>query len=212
MNRPGTFPVTDSSYPVRPSRVDADESNNTDRSPKGQAQIAGAPAPASPGRPGVPRRITAASGASSLLSEDQRQAPASPGGSSLRQAHERSPTTPITPSFASRHAQAHPLAHERSHSLGQEHAGPVHAAPHAVPVKQASGSSAGGVPLRTKRGPKGEQKLRVLVVEDDMINSQILQKRLKMDKHSVIVASNGQEGVDALKKDWDVDAVLMDIQ
>lgn len=81
-----------------------------------------------------------------------------------------------------------------------------------MPVKQASGSSAGGVPLRTKRGPKGEQKLRVLVVEDDMINSQILQKRLKMDKHSVIVASNGQEGVDALKKDWDVDAVLMDIQ
>jgi CheY-like chemotaxis protein len=51
-----------------------------------------------------------------------------------------------------------------------------------------------------------------MVVEDDMINSQILQKRLKMDKHSVLVASNGQEAVDALRKDWDVDAVLMDIQ
>ena len=66
--------------------------------------------------------------------------------------------------------------------------------------------------LRDKRGPKGEQKLKVLVVEDDMINSQILQRRLRMDKHSVIAVTNGQEAVDAIKSDWDIDAVLMDIQ
>ena len=54
----------------------------------------------------------------------------------------------------------------------------------------------------------GKQKLRILVVEDDEINSRILQKRLRMDKHFVIAVSNGQEGVDALTSDWDVDAVF----
>ena len=66
--------------------------------------------------------------------------------------------------------------------------------------------------MREKTGPKGEQKLRVLVVEDDAINSQILQKRLRMDKHSAMAVNNGQEAVDLLSKDWDIDAVLMDIQ
>ncbi|WOO79622.1 Phytochrome-like protein cph1 [Vanrija pseudolonga] len=67
-------------------------------------------------------------------------------------------------------------------------------------------------PTRSKRGPKGNQQLRVLVVEDDLINSQILQRRLRMDKHTVIAVENGQQAVDALRADWDIDAVLMDIQ
>jgi signal transduction histidine kinase len=182
MNRPGTFPVTDSSYPVRPSKVDADEQDPSPKSTSVSGHVAALP---SPGRPGPSRRITAAS-------EESR--------------HERSPTTPLSSTFASRHAQTHPL-HARAHSAGHELA-----AEPPTPVKQGSGSSAAPVPTRSKRGPKGEQRLRVMVVEDDMINSQILQKRLKMDKHSVLVASNGQEAVDALRKDWDVDAVLMDIQ
>jgi CheY-like chemotaxis protein len=52
----------------------------------------------------------------------------------------------------------------------------------------------------------------VLVVEDDAINSQILQKRLRMDKHTAIPVTNGQEAVDFLRSDWDIDVVLMDIQ
>jgi CheY-like chemotaxis protein len=56
------------------------------------------------------------------------------------------------------------------------------------------------------------RKLRILVVEDDAINSQILQKRLKMDKHITTAVPNGQEAVDVLAKDWEFDAVLMDIQ
>jgi CheY-like chemotaxis protein len=52
----------------------------------------------------------------------------------------------------------------------------------------------------------------VLVVEDDAINSQILQKRLKMDKHTPKAVTNGQEAVDCLDNDWEFDAVLMDIQ
>jgi len=67
-------------------------------------------------------------------------------------------------------------------------------------------------PRQRTKNRNGESILRVMVVEDDAINSQILQKRLRMDKHSVIVASNGQEAVDALRADRDIDAVLMDIQ
>ncbi|WVQ80993.1 hypothetical protein IAT38_003100 [Cryptococcus sp. DSM 104549] len=57
-----------------------------------------------------------------------------------------------------------------------------------------------------------KSQLKVMVVEDDMINAQILCKRLKMDKHLVTAVTNGQECVDALQKDWDFDAILMDIQ
>jgi PleD family two-component response regulator len=63
-----------------------------------------------------------------------------------------------------------------------------------------------------KSSPSGKQILRVLVVEDDAINSQILRKRLRMDKHTVVAVGNGQEAVDMLRNDWNVDAVLMDIQ
>ena len=54
--------------------------------------------------------------------------------------------------------------------------------------------------------------MRVLVVEDDPINSQILQKRLRMDKHVAIPVTNGQEAVNFLENDRDIDVVLMDIQ
>lgn len=66
--------------------------------------------------------------------------------------------------------------------------------------------------LRQRKSPKGLPILRVLIVEDDIVNSQILQKRLRMEHHHVIAVSNGQEAVDALSKDWDIDVVLMDIQ
>ena len=143
MNRPGTFPVTDSSYPVRPTRMGSEGEQAT--SPqialtpkKSQSVLPSRPSP-SPGR---------------LIS--YRPTPNVSGGSS-------------------------------------------------EPTKPPAG-------LREKRGAKGEQKLRVLVVEDDAINSQILQKRLRMDKHVVVAVTNGQEAVDMLLKDWDIDVVLMDIQ
>ena len=143
MNRPGTFPVTDSSYPVRPTRIDS-EGERASSPPKAstsktkQSILPPRPSP-SPGK---------------LIS--YRQSPNVSSGSS-------------------------------------------------EPAKPPTG-------LREKRGAKGEQKLRVLVVEDDAINSQILQKRLRMDKHVVVAVTNGQEAVDILHKDWDVDVVLMDIQ
>ncbi|ODN75792.1 hypothetical protein, variant [Cryptococcus amylolentus CBS 6039] len=67
-------------------------------------------------------------------------------------------------------------------------------------------------PKQSKQGLEDKSQLRVMVVEDDVINSQILQKRLKMDKHLVVAVTNGQECVDFLRNDRNIDAILMDIQ
>lgn len=144
MNKPGTFPVTDSSWPVRPSKMDGGDSEQADVSgPLFSPKIPSTPT--SRPAPNITRRMSYPSPRKMIAAFT----PASPSGPSG---------------------------------------------------------------LRDKRGPKGEQKLKVLVVEDDAINSQILQKRLRMDKHSVVAVNNGQEAVDLLGKDWDIDAVLMDIQ
>lgn len=167
MSRPGTFPVTDSSYPVRPSKMEGDIESNT------SGQSTSSPPPRSPpalSRPqlGGPRHTT--------------------HGSHRKQAS-------IT-------ASPHP---QRSTSLRD----PLH--PDAMSESRRSSADKG-------KGEGGDgdarrkARLRVLVVEDDAINSQILQKRLEMDKHLVKAVTNGQEAVDCLDSDWAFDAVLMDIQ
>ncbi|CAO1636867.1 unnamed protein product [Sympodiomycopsis kandeliae] len=55
--------------------------------------------------------------------------------------------------------------------------------------------------------------LRVLVVEDDPINRMILKKRLGMDGHTVLLAFNGEEGVQSFtQQSAEIDLVLMDLQ
>lgn len=156
MNKPGTFPVADSSWPIRPSKVD------------GEGEQSGS---------GGASRTT-----SPLASPDLHGQP-----------------KPIRPS---------PRFDRRTSHRSRPS---ITASPHASRRKQSTDADSAG-PSRSKRGPNGEQRLRVLVVEDDAINAQILQKRLKMDKHTVLMSTNGQEAVDLLAKDWDVDMVLMDIQ
>ncbi|KXN88126.1 Cyanobacterial phytochrome B [Leucoagaricus sp. SymC.cos] len=64
---------------------------------------------------------------------------------------------------------------------------------------------------RESRGVKVE-KLRILIVEDNDINRTILAKRLTLTGHTVVNATNGQEGIDIIKNDDGFDAVLMDMQ
>jgi CheY-like chemotaxis protein len=52
---------------------------------------------------------------------------------------------------------------------------------------------------------------RVLLVEDNEINQQVAKEILESAGLNVTVANDGQEAVDALKRE-DFDAVLMDIQ
>ncbi|KAK0201594.1 hypothetical protein DFS33DRAFT_1348574 [Desarmillaria ectypa] len=59
-----------------------------------------------------------------------------------------------------------------------------------------------------KRAPS---QMRVLIVEDNIINQKLLAKRLKLDGHTVVNTMNGQEGLDIVKADRDFDCVLMDL-
>ncbi|EAW20629.1 putative sensor histidine kinase/response regulator [Aspergillus fischeri NRRL 181] len=55
--------------------------------------------------------------------------------------------------------------------------------------------------------------LRVLVAEDDPVNSKIVEKRLSKSGHAVILTGNGEECAAAFRRDSaKVDVVLMDIQ
>ncbi|KAK1226603.1 hypothetical protein PQX77_010419 [Marasmius sp. AFHP31] len=104
----------------------------------------------------------------------------------------------------------------RSRSIAGGHASPRHSVdtrpniPRRHSSKEgASKTEAKGVPPTL---PKAEKtKLRVLVVEDNDINRTILAKRLRMDGHTVVNTTNGQEGLDQVKSDQEFDAILMDI-
>lgn len=59
--------------------------------------------------------------------------------------------------------------------------------------------------------PKIEERLRILLVEDDLINRKMTKKVLEKQGHEVVVAVNGREAVD--KFDQHIfDIILMDIQ
>lgn len=65
----------------------------------------------------------------------------------------------------------------------------------------------------TRQGERvaARRPLRVLLAEDNKINQQFAELVLKKAGHSVEIAANGREAVDALKAS-DFDVVLMDIQ
>jgi two-component system sensor histidine kinase/response regulator len=56
-----------------------------------------------------------------------------------------------------------------------------------------------------------EQKLRILVVEDNLINQKLAVKILEKQGYTATVAANGKEALNLLKKDR-FDLVLMDVQ
>jgi len=54
--------------------------------------------------------------------------------------------------------------------------------------------------------------LRPDFLQDNDINRAILAKRLVLSGHTVVHATNGQEGIDTVMSDFNFDLVLMDIQ
>ncbi|BGP57501.1 hypothetical protein JCM8202v2_005145 [Rhodotorula sphaerocarpa] len=56
------------------------------------------------------------------------------------------------------------------------------------------------------------QPMRVLVVEDEMVNRMIISQRLKKDGHEVVVAEHGGAAVRKFEEDRNFDVVLMDLQ
>ena len=170
MNRPGTFPVTDSSYPVRPSKMETDIDSNSGAS---GSSAPSAPTPV-PQRPSIGHRQSTSG------------------------------------QYSQPSIQASPRQIERSGSLDKSKSS--NGARRTSKDTVTSGSRRQSRDQAATGSQSDKRQLRVLVVEDDAINSQILQKRLKMDKHVTRAVPNGQEAVDVLDNDWEFDAVLMDIQ
>jgi CheY-like chemotaxis protein len=65
------------------------------------------------------------------------------------------------------------------------------------------------VPAR--RAPIGHTSLAILLAEDNPVNQRVAQRMLEKIGHSVVVANNGREAVEALER-MRFDAVLMDMQ
>lgn len=143
MNQPGTFPVTDSSFPVKPTKIDPQPAKKVSM---------GSPSPTNGSQP------------------------------------HRSSSGDAGPSNSHRIRHHHK---DRGAATGTDN--------HAKKSSSSSGNS----------GPK----MRILVVEDDDVNRRILERRLRMDGHSVWSDINGQEALDRVRRDRSsIDAVLMDVQ
>lgn len=151
MSAPGTFPVTDSSWPVRSAKVDGGD---------GDRELSYGP-------------------------PDHSGARVDPWTQ-----HKKSPPAIAGPSRRSSRSEQ-----QRTRQRGTS------SAQHRVPKE------------RDTSNTTSPTAMRVLVVEDDAINSQILQRRLRMDKHHCVAVQNGQEAVDRIRDDeFGFDVVLMDIQ
>jgi CheY-like chemotaxis protein/HPt (histidine-containing phosphotransfer) domain-containing protein len=64
---------------------------------------------------------------------------------------------------------------------------------------------------RTGEPARGTRPLRVLLAEDNLVNQKLAVRILEKRGHSVVVASNGKEAVEALERE-PFDLVLMDVQ
>ncbi|KAF9011494.1 hypothetical protein BDZ89DRAFT_1225510 [Hymenopellis radicata] len=55
------------------------------------------------------------------------------------------------------------------------------------------------------------KNLRILIVEDNIMNQTILAKRLTLSGHTVVNTMNGQEALDLVRRDREFDCILMDL-
>ena len=55
-------------------------------------------------------------------------------------------------------------------------------------------------------------KGKILLVEDDQVNQEIVKRQLEIDGHEVHVAVNGEEAIQCYKQNPDYDMIIMDIQ
>jgi signal transduction histidine kinase/DNA-binding response OmpR family regulator len=67
------------------------------------------------------------------------------------------------------------------------------------------------VPGIGKEGAEPMPTLRILIAEDNRVNQRLLVRLLEKRGHRVLVAGDGRQAIEALKKEW-FDLVLMDVQ
>ncbi|KAJ7163265.1 hypothetical protein C8R46DRAFT_1177450 [Mycena filopes] len=122
-------------------------------------------------------------------------------------------SVPIRPirvdSFAVDAPVTPPPGDDESRRLSSPPPGALPSVGESTPSTPTSSASAGpSSPPRLE----DSSKLRVLIVEDNDINRTVLAKRLRLDGHTVVTTTNGQEGLDKVTSDRAFDAILMDIQ
>jgi two-component system sensor histidine kinase/response regulator len=78
-------------------------------------------------------------------------------------------------------------------------------------IATAPSSSVAAAPKPDAHDDGSATRLRVLVAEDNLTNQKLILHLLEKWGHQVVMATNGQEAVDALN-DGDFDVVLMDVQ
>jgi CheY-like chemotaxis protein len=69
----------------------------------------------------------------------------------------------------------------------------------------------GSEPAPTAAPPRLNEKLKILIAEDNMVNAKVVSKMLQRLGHEVVHVVNGQLAVDYLRN-HQVDVVLMDVQ
>ncbi|GAA5932099.1 uncharacterized protein JCM15063_001119 [Sporobolomyces koalae] len=113
------------------------------------------------------------------------------------------PSTPESPQ------KAHG-GHSSSQSAASSSlAGPPSSASSSSSLRHVSEYRKGSLPNATT---EGIPKMRVLVVEDELVNRMIIQQRLKKDGHDVVVVEHGGAAVRKFEEDREFDIILMDLQ
>lgn len=72
-----------------------------------------------------------------------------------------------------------------------------------------------GLSIEKPQNHQGNQvpkNIRILLVEDDVVNQKVISKKLTLDGYEVLIAGNGIEAIRALEQDPKIELVIMDIQ
>lgn len=73
-------------------------------------------------------------------------------------------------------------------------------------------AAAGAVHMAEKvLATKGEEEVRILIVDDEPVNLQVLQNHLSLAGYQVVKANNGFEALDILEREEDFDLIILDI-
>ncbi|GAA5993889.1 hypothetical protein JCM5350_001586 [Sporobolomyces pararoseus] len=207
-DRRGEVMIKDTNTPLRASRLASDRSADPTASPRRQSRdlpevddsarnsdiTSTQPVPPSTSKAQNPRQSSNSQALqSSSAPEDRTPRPSTP----------ESPEKDRT-GFSSSHSAVSSSKSGISSSVGTGSAsGSSSSLRHVSEYRKGSMS---------KANTSGIPKMRVLVVEDELVNRMIIQQRLKKDGHDVVVVEHGGAAVRKFEQDRNFDIILMDLQ
>ncbi|GAA6061898.1 hypothetical protein JCM10212_004716 [Sporobolomyces blumeae] len=226
-DRRGETHIKDSKTPLRASRLSseqsADATNSSLRSPAAErsdpiTHSSGAFLTSEPASMQATPRTDQSDRRASTSSSLQSDTSPLKTGASTAEDHTPRPSTPQSPPVSPR---SQPAALSSSKSAVSSTPSGDSSRNGAVP-SSSSGASASTSSFRhvsefrkpSLPGPNQDEipKMRVLVVEDELVNRMIIQQRLKKDGHEVVVVEHGGAAVRKFEEDRHFDIVLMDLQ